>query len=222
MGDREPLGLWPKQLFGRVAPFYRPQERMFTTGQEQVLRECGVDGLLFYYALVPFNTLAAFVPALPLQQRFNPFWFRTREDQPPLIVFPCLSTADLLEFGSLENLMLDLHDRQQRGEIPPDVLIQHQRGCRPGAPGCPSARPWLFSWFPNTGGPEEYIAVVNKSSPGGVHRSLEYLATHPPQGEVLPARTYDGALDGNHSWLRSTPARPDPAGALPRLASLRR
>ncbi|RME31472.1 MAG: hypothetical protein D6793_12170, partial [Thermoflexia bacterium] len=201
-----PWGSGLKQLFGRVAPFYRPQECMFTTGQEQVLRECGVDGLLFYYALVPFNTLAAFVPALPLQQRFNPFWFRTREDQPPLIVFPCLSTADLLEFGSLENLMLDLHDRQQRGEIPSDVLI-HINADADLEAWLPVRVPRLFSWFPNTGGLEEYIAVVNKYPWAEFTVPSEYLATHPPQGEVLVRQDLaDGAFDGNYSWAEKYPS----------------
>ncbi len=201
-----PWGSGLKRLFGRVAPLYRPQECMFTTGQEQILRDCGVEGLLLYYSLVPFNTLGAFVPALPLQQRFNPLWFRTREDQPPLVLFPCLSTADILEFGSLENLMLDLHDRQRRGEIQSDVLI-HINADADLETWLPVKVPRIFSWFPNTGGLEEYIAVVNRYPWADFTVPSEYLATHPPQGEVLVRQDLaDGAFDGNYSWAEKYPS----------------
>ena len=98
-----------KQLFGQVAPFYRPQETMFTVGQEAILKECGVDGIMLYYAGVPFNTISSFIPRLSNEQRYNPLWFRSREDQPALILLPCIAAGDLIEYISLENLMLDLH-----------------------------------------------------------------------------------------------------------------
>ena len=37
---------------------------MFTTGQEAILKDYGLEGLILYYAGIPFNTLGAFVPAL--------------------------------------------------------------------------------------------------------------------------------------------------------------
>ncbi len=195
-----PWGSGLRQLFGRVAPFYRPQECMFTTGQERLLKDCGVDGLLLYYALTPFNTLAAFTPALPLAQRFNPFWFRSRPDQPPLVVFPCLGAADVFEFASLENLMLDLHARQLRGEIQSDVLIHFNEDADLET-WLPVELPRAFSWFPNTGGLEEYIALVNKYPWAEFAVPSEYLAAHPPMGEVLVRQDLaDGAFDGNYSW----------------------
>jgi hypothetical protein len=195
-----PWGSGLRQLFGRVAPFYRSQECMFTTGQEQILKACGFEGLLLYYALVPFNTLGAFVPALSLEQRYNPFWFRSREDQPPLVVFPCLAAADVFEFASLENMMLDLHDRQLRGEIRSDVLI-HLNEDADLETWLPVKLPRLLSWFPNTGGLEEYIAVVNKYPWAEFTVPSEYLAGHPPRGEVLVRQDLaDGAFDGSYSW----------------------
>ena len=189
-----------RQLFGKVAPFYRPQECMFTTGQEQILKDCGVDGLLLYYALVPFNTLGAFIPALCFERRYNPFWYRSREDQPPLVVFPCLSTSDIFEFASLENMVLDLHGRQLRGEIQADVLI-HLNADADLEAWLPVRLPRLFSWFPNTGGLEEYIALVNKYAWVEFTVPSEYLANHPPQGEVLVRQDLaDGCFDGNYSW----------------------
>ncbi len=195
-----PWGSGLRQLFGRVAPFYRPQECMFTTGQEQILKECGVDGLLLYYGLVPFNTLGAFIPPLPLERRFNPFWLRTREDQPPLILFPCIGSTDLFEFISLENLLIDLHERQLSGEIQSDVLINLNADADLET-WLPVKLPSVFKWFPNTGGLEEYIAVVNKYPWAEFTVPSEYLADHPPQGEALARQDLaDGGFDGNYSW----------------------
>jgi len=60
-----PWGSGLRQLFSKVTPFYRPQECVFTTGQEQILKECGVEGLILYYALVPFNTLGVLYRSIP-------------------------------------------------------------------------------------------------------------------------------------------------------------
>ncbi len=195
-----PWGSGLKQLFGRVAPFYRPQECMFTTGQESILKECGVEGLLLYYSLVPFNTLAAFMPALSLERRFNPFWLRTGEDQPPLILFPCIGTTDLFEYACFEGLLLDLHERQRRGEIQSDVLINLNADADLET-WLPVRLPRALRWLPNTGGLEEFIAAVNRYDWAEFTVPSEYLAGHPPIGDALVRQDLaDGGFDGNYSW----------------------
>ncbi|RMG66244.1 MAG: hypothetical protein D6709_00110 [Chloroflexi bacterium] len=195
-----PWGSGLKQQFGRVAPFYRPQECMFTTGHEALLKACGIEGVLLYYSLTPFNTLGAFLPPLPLEDRFNPLWFRTREDQPPLVLFPCLGLTDLFEFVSLEDLMLDLHARQQRGEIRSDVLV-HLNADADLETWLPVRLPRFLRWFPNTGGIEEYLRVVHKYPWAELTVPSAYLADHPPRREVLVRQDLaDGGFDGNYSW----------------------
>jgi len=195
-----PWGSGLKQLFPQVTSYYRPQECFLTTGQEQILKDCGVDGLILYYALVPFNTLGAFTPALSLERRYNPFWFRSREDQPPLVVFPAMAAADVLEMTSLESMLLDLHARQLRGEINSDVVI-HLNEDADLESWLPVKLPPAFKWFPNTGGLEEYIHLVNKYPWADFTVPSEYLAAHPPQGEVLVRQDLaDGGFDGSYSW----------------------
>lgn len=184
-----------KQLFGKVAPFYRPQETMFTVGQEAILKECGVDGIMLYYAGVPFNTISSFIPCLPDEQRYNPMWFRAREDQPPLVLLPCIAAGDLIENVSLESLMLDLHQKQLHGEIQSDVIININEDA--------DLETWLPSvkWLPNMGGLDEFINVVNKYSWAEFALPSEYAAAHAPKAEVLVRQDLaDGGYDGNYSW----------------------
>jgi hypothetical protein len=188
-----------KQLFGKVAPFYRPQETMFTVGQESIFKECGVDGIILYYAGVPFNTISSFIPRLNDEQRYNPLWFRSHEDQPPLILLPCIAAGDLIEQVSLESLMLDLHQKQLRGEIKSDVLIHINEDA--------DLETWLPSikWLPNMGGLDEFINVVNKYPWADFTLPSEYVATHTPRTEVLVRQDLaDGGFDGNYSWAEKS------------------
>jgi hypothetical protein len=195
-----PWGSGLRQLFPKVAPFYRPQECMFTTGQEAIFKEYGVAGLLLYYAVVPFNSLGAFIPVLSLEERYNPLWFRSSTDQPRLVLFPAMSAGDVIDMVSLENMMLDLHDRQQHGAINSDVVIHLNEDA--------DLETWLpmnayrsLKWFPNLGGLEEYIALVNKYSWADFTVPSEYLAGHPPHKEILVRQDLaDGAFDGSYSW----------------------
>ena len=195
-----PWGSGLRQLFGKLSPLYRPQETMLTTGQESIFKECGVEGLLLYYAGTPFNTLSNFIPTLTYGQRYNPFWMRTRAEQAPLAVLPCIASADLIEHVSLENLMIDLHERQKRTEINRDVLINLNQDADLES-WLPVGLPGIFSWFPNSGGLEEFIRVVEKYPWAEFTVPSEYLSAHPPRTEVLVRQDMaDGGFDGNYSW----------------------
>ncbi|MFN2143765.1 MAG: hypothetical protein ACK2T7_00355, partial [Anaerolineales bacterium] len=188
-----------KQLFGKVAPVYRPQEAMFTTGQEAIFKELGVEGIMLYYAGVPFNTISNFIPVLPDDQRYNPLWFRSGENQLPLALLPCIAAGDLIEYVSLENLMRRLHKKQQRGEINSDVLININEDA--------DLETWLptVKGFPNLGGLEEFIQAVNKYPWAEFALPSEYLSSHPPQSEVLVRQDLaDGGYDGNYSWAEKS------------------
>ncbi|MBN1668031.1 MAG: hypothetical protein JW862_13135, partial [Anaerolineales bacterium] len=188
-----------KQLFGKVAPIYRPQETMFTTGQGAILKELGVEGIMLYYAGVPFNTISNFIPVLPDEQRYNLLWLRTSEEQPALALLPCIAAGDLIDQVSLESLMRKLHKKQQRGEIRSDVLININEDA--------DLETWLptVKGFPNMGGLDEFIQVVNKYPWAEFALPSEYLASHPPGAEVLVRQDLaDGDYDGNYSWAEKS------------------
>jgi hypothetical protein len=199
-----PWGSGLRQLFPRTTSLYRPQETMLTTGQEDILRECGVDGLLLYYAGVPFDTLGVFLPPLSLEQRYNPFWLRTRPEGARLACLPCIAGADVFEVVSLENLMLDLHAQQRRGRIRSDVLI-HLNEDADLETWLPMKVPPALKWFPNLGGLEEFIRLVNKYPWADFTLPSEYLAAHPPGAEFLVRQDLaDGGFNGSYSWAEKS------------------
>jgi hypothetical protein len=195
-----PYGTGLRQVFGRASPFFRPQESMYTTGQNAVLLENGVTGVLLAYSAAPYNALSTFIPTLTLEQRHNPLWFRTYPGERPIILLPWFSTSDLVENVSLESLLVNLHDLQTSGEIQSDVVVHFNQDADSEA-WLPVSIPSAFAWFPNTGGLEEYIRVVNRYPWAEFTTPSEYLRSHSPKAEVLVRQDLaDGGFDGNYSW----------------------
>jgi hypothetical protein len=195
-----PYGSGLKQLFGKVAPYYRPQEAVYTPGTTQALLDAGFEGVILYYSDVPFNSISAMVPTLPPEQRYNPLWLRSRPEEPPIILLPSISPADLVNSVSLEKLMLDLRKLQTSGQVEQDMLI-HINFDADSDTWLPLEVPKAISWFPNTGGLMEYIRAVNKYDWSEFTLPSEYMRTHQPQGEVLVRQDLaDGGFDGNYSW----------------------
>ncbi len=196
-----PYGSGLKQLFGQATSVYRSQECMHTAGQNAILLDEGVSGLVLYYAGVPFNTLSTFVPALPPEQRYNLLQLRLQPGEPPLTVWPCISPADLVEEVCLEALMLKLRRLQTSGQVQSDLLI-HLNYDADGETWLPAEIPKAFSWFPNTGGLVEYIRAVNRYPWAEFTVPSEYERDHKPQTELLVRQDLaDGGFDGNYSWV---------------------
>jgi hypothetical protein len=195
-----PAGSGLKQVFGQVAPVCRPQEGMYTAGQNHILRESGFAGMISYYATVSFNCLSTFIPPLPPEHRYNLFWLRSLPEEEPIVVFPCISPPDLLNYTSLELWMLHLRQLQTSGRVNCDLLL-HLNFDADVETWEPVKMPRALRWFPNTGGLVEYIRAVNRYPWAAFTVPSEYLRTHPPQAEVLVRQDLaDGAYDGNYSW----------------------
>jgi hypothetical protein len=195
-----PYGSGLRQLFGKVAPIYRPQEGMYTTGQNRIFLEEGIQGVILYYSTIAFDNFAEFIPPLPTEQRYNAVWFRSVPDEKPIIQLNAISPADVVNFTSLEKLMLDLHKLQVEGKVKSDLLI-HINFDADAETWIPMNMPKGLGWIPNTGGLVEYIDAVNKYDWADFAVPSEYLKKNPPQGEILVRQDQaDGAFDGNYSW----------------------
>jgi hypothetical protein len=195
-----PFGSGLGQLFSRVTPVMRPQECMLSSGQNAVYRQAGIEGLVMYYAGVPFNTFGAFIPALSPEQRYNLLRMRSSEEDTPIEVWPCISQLDLFENTCLEALLLKLRKLQTSGQVKRDLLV-HLNFDADADLWLPFKLPRGLRWFPNLGGLREYIQVVNRYPWAAFTVPSEYRLQHPPLADILVRQDLaDGGFDGNYSW----------------------
>jgi len=200
-----PWGSGAQDLFGDYVPLIRPQEGMATTGQIPILLEEGMEGMVLAYSTYPFTVFSNFTPPLPPEQRYGLTWMRTRDNGPGMILFPCVSAADVVNYISLEKWMLELRKMQNRGEVDSDLVI-HINFDADAETWLPLMPPGL-RWFPNGGGLPEYIKYVNKYEWAEFTVPSEFLAGHEPAGElVIRQDMADGGWDGNYSWAEKYPS----------------
>jgi len=203
---RNPWGSGVQDLFGRYAPLLRPQEMTLTAGPIPILEDEGVEGLVLLWTGVPFNALSTFVPPLPPEQRYGTTRVRLREEGPSTILLPAASVGDVVDHVSLEKWMLDLRALQTRGIVDGDLLL-HINADADADSWLPQEVPTGFGWLPNVGGLVEYIEAVNKYDWAAFTTPGEWLATHPPEGEVLVRQDLaDGGFDGQYSWAEKLPS----------------
>lgn len=200
-----PWGSGMKDIFGKYFPIIRPQEGMATTGMIPILKSEGIDTIILAYSSFPFTTFSNFVPLLPIEQRFNPTYMRMQDRGEKMILFPCVSIGDVINFTSLEKWMRDLHKLQKNGTVKSDLVIHINFDA--------DAETWIplvpkgLRWIPNAGGLPEYIRYVNKYKWAEFTTPSEYLSTHKPVGEVMIRQDMaDGGWDGNYSWAEKFPS----------------
>lgn len=195
-----PWGSGARDLFGKVVPFVRPQEYMFTPGLVPLLRDAGMEGLVLAYSSFPFTTFSTWVPPLPPEQRFGVTRLRTEPDGERIVLFPSVSQGDIVDNVSLEKWLLELREMQLDGRVDRDLVI-HLNFDADAENWLPLSLPPGLGWLPNTGGLPEFIAAVNEYDWAEFTVPGEFLARHEPVGEVVLDRdTADGGWDGYFSW----------------------
>lgn len=195
-----PFGTGLKQIFGKVTPIIRPQEAMSTPGIIPALKSVGINGIILPYSSYPFTAFSNFISPLPPEQRYGVTWLKHESGQEQMILFPCYSPPDALNYGSLELWMRELRKLQEKGIVKSDLLI-HYNFDADAETWLPMKLPYGLEGLPNTGGVKEIIDTVNRYKWAEFTTPAEYLKNHQPAGEVLIRQdTADGAFDGYFSW----------------------
>jgi len=200
-----PWGSGAKDLFGGYVPFIRPQEAMTTTGQIPILKETGIDGLVLAYSTYSFTAFSNFVEPMSPEQRYGLTWMRQRDNGEKILLFPCVSAADVVNFISLEKWLLKLRKLQTSGEVDQDLAIHinFDADSDTWIPMLPKG----LRWVPNSGGLPEYITAVNKYEWAEFSLPSEFMEKVEPKGEVVIRQdTADGGWDGNYSWAEKYPS----------------
>jgi hypothetical protein len=194
-----------QDLFGSYVPVLRTQEGTGTTGQIPIMKAEGFNGLVQAYSSYSFSTISTFVPLLPPEQRFNVTRLRLDDSGEEIVLFPCVSIADFVNYVSFERWLLDLHKLQTSGQVKQDLVIHVNFDT--------DAETWLplvprgLRWVPNAGGLPELIKAVNKYDWAEFTLPSKYLATHEPVGTVTVRQDLaDGGWDGNYSWAEKQPS----------------
>jgi hypothetical protein len=195
-----PWGSGVRDLFGQFTPIFRPQETTLSAGVLRVLHEEGVEGVVLYAAGVPFDSIGAFVPWLRPEQRYGATRIRLADDDPPLVLLPAVGIGDILDHDSLEKWLLELRELQTSGKVDRDLLL-HVNIDADADYWLPKHVPTGFGWLPNVDGLSEHIEAVNRHDWAAFTTPAEWLASHPPEGEILVRQDLaDGAFAGQYSW----------------------
>jgi len=200
-----PWGSGAKDLFGGYVPLIRPQEYMATTGQLGILKQLGIEGMVFAYSSYSFTAFSNFVDPMPAEQRYHITRMRMYDGGPEMLLFPCVSAADVVNFTSIEKWMLQLRKLQTSGKVEQDLVIHinFDADSDTWIPMLPEG----LRWIPNSGGLPEYIIAVNRYRWAEFALPSEYLAEHEPVGEVTIRQDIaDGGWDGNYSWAEKYPS----------------
>ena len=193
-----PYGSGLEDIFGSCEKIIRPQEVMFTPCQAGAYRRLGIRAVCLYYSCISFDAFRTLIPPLPDEQAFNPLRYTWEGES--ITVLPTYSPNDIMDAGSLRALVVDLHEKQRRGEIKRDVFLFLNTDADSFL-WEPMAVPAPLQKLPCFGGIGGYIDEIADldfvvfDTPGG------YLNTHDTVGEISFGQDVaDGNLSGYMSW----------------------
>ncbi|MBO5496598.1 MAG: hypothetical protein J5967_04275, partial [Oscillospiraceae bacterium] len=193
-----PYGSGLEDVFGRCEKIIRPQEVMFTPCQAAAYRRLGIEAVCLYYSCISFDAFRTLIPPLSDEQAFNPLRYTWGGES--ITILPTYSPNDVMDAGSLRALVVDLHEKQRRGEITRDVFLFLNTDADSFL-WEPMAGPEALKKLPCFGGIGGYIDEIANldfvvfDTPGG------YLKTHGPAGEIsFGEDVADGNLSGYMSW----------------------
>ncbi|MFX1283100.1 MAG: hypothetical protein ACFFB5_05560 [Promethearchaeota archaeon] len=198
------MGIGLKQLFpGRIAPYIRVQETMFTHGMIELFKQVGIKGILNYYAVIPFDTARPLInPRLDWNQCYGLVNFLSTISDASCIMIPMYGFGDIIDHLSIEKWFKFIRRKQKTGNIEGHALVvlNHDMDS-PAWKG--TAVPRFMKWMPNTGGIREIIKAVDKLEYVKLVNLLEIIPKLKVHGScTIRQDLADGCWCGYYNWAQ--------------------
>lgn len=198
------MGIGLQQLFpGRIAPYIRVQETMFTHGMIELFQKVGIEGILNYYAVIPFDTCRPLVnPRLDWNQRYGLVDFKSTVSDASCIMIPMYGIGDIIDHLSIEKWFKFIRNKQKSGKIEGHALVVLNHDM--DSPAWKGTRvPKFMRWMPNTGGIKEFIKAVDKFSYVELVNLLDIVPKLKTHGSITVKQDLaDGCWCGYYNWAQ--------------------
>ena len=198
------MGIGVKQLFkGRVAPYVRTQETMFTQGMIEEYAKLGMKGLCIYYCAIPFDVSRPFLnPRLNWNQRFSPIKFNSTISDASLLFIPMYGFGDALDNLSIENWLITIRKKQEKGEIKGHAMV-YLNFDMDADTWIGIKLPKLLQWMPNSGGIREIAEAIDKLDYAEFGNLIDVMPKMNVVGETeLREDVADGCFNGYYNWAQ--------------------
>jgi hypothetical protein len=198
------MGIGVNQLFpGRVAPYARTQESMFTQGMIELYNKIGVKGICNYYSVYGFDITRPFLnPRLDWNQRYGLIKFKSTLSNASCLMIPTYAFGDLLDFCSLKRWFNIIRKKQISGEISGHALfffnydMDYENWVGMDLPK-------FLSWLPIAQGLKQFAEVVDQLDYVEFANLLEIVPQLEVHGEVtLREDVADGVWNGYYNWAQ--------------------
>ena len=198
------LGIGVNQLFkGRVAPYARTQETMYTQGMIELYNKVGVEGIALYYSVYPFDVSRPFInPRLDWNQRYGLVKLNSMISEASMLMIPMYAFGDILDFRSIKRWFELIRTKQESGEIQGHALLflnfdmdyDNWLGVR---------LPKFLQWMPNSRGLSEFAEAVDLYEYVEFGNLLDIIPKLEVHGEtILKQDVADGLWNGYYNWAQ--------------------
>ncbi len=198
------MGIGLNQLFpGRVAPYTRCQETMFTQGMIELYNKLGIQGICVYYSVYEFDVARPFLkPRLDWNQRYGLVKFNSTISDASCLMIPMYGFGDILDYRSIKRWFELIRRKQKSEEISGHALIflnfdmdeDNWIGVK---------MPKKLQWMPNTRGLMEFAEAVDQYDFVEFTNLLEIIPKLDINGETtLREDVADGMWNGYYNWAQ--------------------
>ena len=198
------MGTGVDQLFpGRVAPYVRAQETMFTQGMIELYNKLGIEGICLYYSMYGFDVARPYInPRLDWNQRYGLVRLQSTLSNESTLMIPMYGFGDRLDFCSTKKWLEFLRKKQENGVVSEHALIFFNFDM--------DSDNWInlnlpkfLKWMPNSRGLMEFAEAVDKYEFVEFANLIDLIPNLKVHGKaVLREDVADGMWNGFYNWAQ--------------------